>query len=248
MTPTAASHIGTWTLKATFTPDNGSAITYTAISITVTCTVTSFTIGAGPSNLNYDVFGTSAFVDVSTVSLTQVPDCGYAYTTTYTWTGTVSNVITIDSGNGGRINVQTNNVSDANTYAVTVGRTIIIADNNGSSSSFDYTGSSDQHSFNVIISNPCPQATLNEITFAPTSISVQDGQSATATFSSPTTTIDVNNSLFQACGSLSFAVFADDQDTALSTQWATVSTTGATGTLTVDTSIDQTLIDNEASK
>jgi hypothetical protein len=79
-------------------------------------------------------------------------------------------------------------------------------------------------------------------------ISVVDGSTGSTTFSAPTTDVDTSSGLSQACGSFTYEVFADESDTALSTAWATVEIVdGATYRLKVDTSVDTTLIDGQAS-
>ena len=47
----------TWDVKVTWTPDYGqAAVTYTALQITVTCEITSFTISNTPANQAYNIF------------------------------------------------------------------------------------------------------------------------------------------------------------------------------------------------
>ena len=102
--PIASTDIDVWELQATFVPTNGGTITYSAIVITVTCTVTGFAAPDDPSALTYNVFGAANFVDVSTLMYTQTPSCGYDYTSSFTWTGATTFIV-VESGNGGRVNV-----------------------------------------------------------------------------------------------------------------------------------------------
>ena len=88
---------------------------------------------------------------------------------------------------------------------------------------------------------------LNSIVFSPASITVEDGSSATTTWTVPTTTVDDAANLLQACGPVTFALYADDSDTPLTTNWAVISDPmSGTYTLTADTSLDLALIANEA--
>ena len=86
MVPTK-TEIGVHTFSVVFTPDNGSAYTYNYV-VTVQCTVTSITQPAAPtSGLEHIVYGTSISFDFTNEAYTQTPDCGYAYTNSFTWTG-----------------------------------------------------------------------------------------------------------------------------------------------------------------
>ena len=55
--PTTPSLVGTYTLKATYTPTNGSAAQFSVLTITVRCVVTSMTRPADPTTgLTYYVW------------------------------------------------------------------------------------------------------------------------------------------------------------------------------------------------
>ena len=77
---------GQHTLFATFTPDNGNAVTYTAVTFTVTCTITDYTLPSAPADnvggfdLSYIVFDGPLNIDMSTLTWTEVPTCNYAAT------------------------------------------------------------------------------------------------------------------------------------------------------------------------
>lgn len=75
-------------VKVTFTPTEGSTNpTYTAVTITVTCEVTGFTVGnAGTTSIAYNVFEPLKIIDASVLTYTQTPACGYTYTSSYTYT------------------------------------------------------------------------------------------------------------------------------------------------------------------
>ena len=65
ISPTVSTEIGTYTLKATFDPDNGLTSTYPAIIVTVTCLVTSMTKPSDPSDLPYDIYSPTASYNVA---------------------------------------------------------------------------------------------------------------------------------------------------------------------------------------
>ena len=86
--PTDKSQIGTYTIKVVFDPTNGSDVSYSALTVTVACAVTSVTAAAAPtSNLQYYVWADTNYVhDFASATYTQVPDCGYAKTDVWAWT------------------------------------------------------------------------------------------------------------------------------------------------------------------
>ena len=92
----------TWTLKATFEPTNGAPISYPALTVTVTCTVTSFAAPSNPSDLTYTVFDAAKSFNMNTLTYTQTPDCQYPYTGAYTWSGLpTEGYIAVDSSDSG---------------------------------------------------------------------------------------------------------------------------------------------------
>ena len=55
--PTAVGDVGTKTLLGTYTPTNGSASQFTVATLTIVCTVTSFTRPSNPSTgLTYNLW------------------------------------------------------------------------------------------------------------------------------------------------------------------------------------------------
>ena len=54
--PTTGTQVGSHTILATFTSDNGPDPSYTAFVFTVTCAVTGFTKPADPANVSYTLF------------------------------------------------------------------------------------------------------------------------------------------------------------------------------------------------
>ena len=87
------TEMGTTTLKVTYTTTFGEDPTYTALVITVECTVTGFTKPADPSDLAYTVWNTQESFSIADQIYTQSPECGYTYTGVYTYTGTNTNIV-----------------------------------------------------------------------------------------------------------------------------------------------------------
>ena len=76
-----------------------------------------------------------------------------------------------------------------------------------------------------------------------------DGATATSTFTVPTNSVmDTHNDPALLCGETSFALYDDTSDTALQSAWA-VLTGPVSGvyTITIDTTVDLTLIADQAS-
>ena len=91
ISPPDGTYNGAHTLYATMTTDNGPDKTYTAITFTVTCTLTSYVMPATPTDptfdLGYIVYAVPTTIDLSTLAYTEAPTCGYTITTAITWTG-----------------------------------------------------------------------------------------------------------------------------------------------------------------
>ena len=132
--PTTPSLVGTYTLKATYTPTNGSAAQFSVLTITVRCVVTSFTRPANPTTgLSYNLWDAANSFDF-TQTWVQTPACGNAYTDSFTWTGNNSYLV-LDSAKPGRLNVYASNLAalTPGSYTVSVQNTISVANNGGSS-------------------------------------------------------------------------------------------------------------------
>lgn len=130
---------------------------------------------------------------------------------------------------------------------------------NGSSgaTSFAPSDSSDKVEFTITIANPCLTTTVNTLTVSgadssgPFSKAVTDGSSASVTFVRPTTTTEDSNGVVSVCGDTSYTIHSDNSGTNFSyaADWAVITgPSSGTYTLTVDTTKDLSLIDNESSK
>jgi hypothetical protein len=91
LTPTSGGQNGSFTVQVTFTPDDGSAITYAATIVTVTCTVVSISSPAAPTTgLSYSIFDPSLTIPIPG-DFVQTPACGYTGTESYVYTIPVGN-------------------------------------------------------------------------------------------------------------------------------------------------------------
>jgi hypothetical protein len=118
-------------------------------------------------------------------------------------------------------------------------------------STFAPSGDSEKVVFDIVITDPCKTATVNDVTYSPSTISVVDGSSATTTYIAPTNSVmDTHSTPSLFCDSTSYGIFTDNDgtDTAPSNGWAAISgPVSSTYTVTIDTSLDLNLIANEAS-
>jgi hypothetical protein len=113
-------------------------------------------------------------------------------------------------------------------------------------------------SFSIAVTDPCSASTAEATVFKDgsnnviTSVTVTDGTAATTiTIDAPTNSFATSETVPDRCGSMSAAVYTDNDgnDTNPTNNWAEITgpdfTTGAY-TLTIDTTKDLTLIDDEA--
>jgi hypothetical protein len=131
--PPNGTVIGTHNLVAVFNPTYGLDITFTALTFTVTCQVTSWSKPSAPSIANGFTLTTAVFaaplpINVATLGYVQIPDCGYAFTSTYSWNGLPSFVTEAPTGSG-TIIVSSSNLNNVNTYSVFFTNSITINSN-----------------------------------------------------------------------------------------------------------------------
>jgi hypothetical protein len=137
--PPNGTVIGTHNLIAVFNPTYGLDKTFTALTFTVTCQVTSWSNPAAPSaangfTLTSAVFATPLLINVATLGYVQIPACGYAFTSTYSWNGLPSFVSEAPTGSG-TIIMSSSNLSDVNNYPVYFTNSITISSNGPAGSS-----------------------------------------------------------------------------------------------------------------
>ena len=132
-----------------------------------------------------------------------------------------------------------------------------MADNNGSSSTFTPADASDKVEFTITIANACHTTTVPTLTVSGTDSSapylkgVDDGSTTTVTFVRPTTPVEDDTGIYAICGATSYSIHSANDGTNFSynSGWAVITgPSSGTYTLTIDTTVDLSLIDNEASK
>jgi hypothetical protein len=180
------SYNGVHTLYATFTPTNGSPITYTAMSFEIQCAVTSFTLPTTPAeptfDLSYIIYDDPLTIDLSSLVYVEAPTCLYTTTSVYTWVGLDSSFMTIYSSNNAAITIQSNDKTKAanSPFAVTFQRVMTVTSAGqttaGGATTF-LNGASDLLSFTITVTDPCTTGTINDPTL--TAMSVQNGGSGT---------------------------------------------------------------------
>ena len=126
----------------------------------------------------------------------------------------------------------------------------------GTSTQFDPVDTSDKVEFTITIENPCRTTTVADLTISgadsssPYSKQITDGSTGSVTFTRPLNPVETDTNISSVCGSTSYSIHSDNGGTNFSynADWAVITTSGNTMTLTIDTTKDLTLIDNEASK
>ena len=135
ITPADGAVKGTHNIIAVFNPTNGVDKTYTALTFTVGCEITSFTVSGEPgSNPAYDVFTQRSIINLSAITYTQVPACGYTFTDAYAHTipaGTAASIIFAGTSVIPSFEIYSSEGSHEAAYAVTLTPTLTIAGSQG---------------------------------------------------------------------------------------------------------------------
>ena len=122
---------------------------------------------------------------------------------------------------------------------------------------FAYADAADKVEFTVAIADPCRTTTLSGITVSTTDSSspyskgVTDGGTMTVTFVRPTTVVETSTGIVSVCGETTYTLHTDTSggNFSYTSGWAVISgPVSDTYTLTVDTTVDLSLIDNESTK
>ena len=231
---------GTHSIIAVFNPLNGADKTFTALTFTVGCEISSFTVGGVPgSNPTYDVFTSRAIISLTSLTYTQVPACGYTYTSVYAHTipgGTAASIIFAGTTVVPSFEIYSTNTAHIADYTLSIANTITVGGSQGQGSTVEFTPTAS--SFDVTVSNPCLTTTILGITFNPSSITVTDGSTATSEYTVPGDGVDTANSLTDLCGVKSY-VITNSGGTTITTWAAITDSTVTTGskTLTIDPSV-----------
>ena len=130
ITPVDGAVKGTHNIIAVFNPTNGVDKTYTALTFTVGCEITSFTVGGAPgSNPTYDVFTSRSIISLTSLTYTQVPACGYTYTSSYAHTipgGTAASIIFAGTTVVPSFEIYSTDTSHAADYTVSIANTVTV--------------------------------------------------------------------------------------------------------------------------
>lgn len=167
-------------------------------------------------------------------------------TNVFSWEG-VSGSTPALTTSGAALSIFTTRKDQAASYEVKLSNVITIASNGpAGSTNFPVSTDADKIVFTVVVTDPCVTATINALTFSPSTISVVDKSTATTTFTVPTNSVmDTHNDPALLCGTTSYALYSDTSDTALTSAWAVLSgPVSGVYTITIDTTVDLTLIAN----
>ena len=201
----------------------GSAFQYTAITFSVGCEITSFTVAGAPgSNPTYDIFSSKKIISLTSVTYTQVPACGYTTTNSFSHTipaGTAQSIISAGTTVIPSFEIYTTNKAHEASYNVSLLNTITVGANQGQGATTSFTASA--VAITIDVSNPCKSATVSSITFTPNAISVTDGSTAEAEFPIPGDSVDTANSLTGLCGTKTYTLTNNNGGASVSA-WATI--------------------------
>jgi hypothetical protein len=226
-----------WNIKVVYTPTDGlNNPTYTAVAITITCEVTTYTVGSAPANQVYTVFDTLKTIDLTAMTFTQSPACGYTVVNTFAYT-TSPNSAYITAGTilTPSVDIYTADGSNSGTVTVTIAMTGTV---DGSHTSTGQTTSAVgpvDTTFDIVITNPCETTVIDDLVFSTSTLTITDGNTSTLTFPIPQDAIDKANTVQDLCGEKSYAVY---DSATLVTTWGSIAADASTARqyiLTIDT-------------
>lgn len=100
ITPTTGSHIGTYLIKNVMTPTYGAPVTYTKLTVVISCTITSINdVPAPTTGLTYVLYDTTLSINLKGNVYIQTPPCGYITSNTFVWTIQAGAPITVNPSN-----------------------------------------------------------------------------------------------------------------------------------------------------
>lgn len=193
-------------------------------------------------------------VDVTGLTYTQAPACGYTYSSVYTWNNLPASVSEAPA-NSGKLIVSTSNLAHVATTAINFVNVItIVANGPASNTVFSVNTAPDQVAFNIVVTDPCTGTSASPVVFHDgsanviTAGTVVNGQSLDITIKAPWSAFATSEGVLDRCGAMGAAVYttgAAGPDTNPTNNWASV--TGpdfATGdfTLKINTALAMTLI------
>jgi len=236
---------GTYNIIASWADGHGHTKSYTALTFTVGCEITSFQIkdSYAPPTFTYNVFSSRKIVSLTAVVYEQVPACGYTFTNNFDHqdigAGVEASIIFAGAVVIPSFEVYSTNPAHEASYTVTLANAITIDAGQGQSAT-TFTPPSVSQTISVV--NQCKDTTVNAITFSPSAIIVNDGSEGTSDFVIPTDAVDTANSLTSLCGARTYAI-ADSTGTI--NDWAVITDhalTAGSKTLTIKTPLYPTAI------
>ena len=112
-------------------------------------------------------------------------------------------------------------------YSVTLKNSISVNANQGQGSTTTFTPS--DVTATITVTNPCLLTTISTITFDTTPLLVTKGSTGTSTFTPPSDGVDTDNKLTGLCGTKTYTVVNNADNTALTGSWAIVRDSATTG-------------------
>ena len=221
--PTGPTHIGTWTIKATQNTASGPNPVYTAVVITVGCTITNIASPAAPTSptfkLSYNIYDTALTIDLSTIQYPQTPLCGKTVTENFTWT--IPNGAPITSS-GEKIIVSSSDKTKHNVYSVTLKNSITHNDGSWAPSM----------TFDVTVLDPCRTTAITTVDVT-AGLNLKLGAEASMDFLEAVTATETSTSLTGICGTKTYSIIDPGNNNAV-VDWITITPKANTpGTYTI---------------
>ena len=222
--PTDGTVKGTHHLVAVFNPTNGNDYTYTALTFTVGCEVTSFSVSGAPgSNPTYNIFDQRSIISLTGVTYTQSPACGYTFSNSFGHTipsGVASSILFAGTQVIPSFEIYSIDGSQAGNYGVTLTNQITIGSGQGQGATTVFNPS--DVSITVEVSNPCLTTTIDSISaFSPTSLTLWDQNTASSEFDIPGDGVDTSSGFTGYCGTKTYTITNNADDSAIG-NWAII--------------------------
>jgi hypothetical protein len=229
VSPTIADHIGDWPLEFTQVTNSGDDQIFTAVTVTITCTITAIDDPAPPATQTYYIYDTIYTIDLWSTYYLQTPPCEWPAAEVYSWTIPVDGQQSITEIDTHTLEIQTNDKTHAGTFS-------IVLNNDLTYLGVTFTT---QIPFTIEVIDPCTITTIHTISI--TTFTIILGEVATQDFTEATCQIEVDYPAFgELCGPREYLV-VDDTDTAV--DWIVI-TGDVGGPYTITASpIDESLAD-----
>lgn len=126
ITPTLGGHVGTYLIKTSMTPTYGAIVTYTKLTVVITCTIVSINdVPAPTTGLTYVLYASTLSVNLKENVYIQTPPCAYITSNTFVWTIPAGAPIVVNPSNSQQIDVLSLDRTKVGTWTVSMAATFV---------------------------------------------------------------------------------------------------------------------------